>query len=138
MAQTSDTSVDDYIAAQREELRPVLEQVRAAIRKAVPDAVETISYQMPAYKAAGGVVIFFAGWKEHFSLYPFADDVVAQFAKELAPYERSKGTIKFPLSQKPPLKLIEKLAKARAADTQKRFEAKQAAKAAARRAKART
>ena len=136
MTKSGFTSVDDYIAAQREDLRPVLEQVRAAIRKGAPDCVEVISYQMPAYKAAGGVVIFFAGWKDHFSLYPFADDVALQFEEELAPYERSKGTIRFALSQKPPLKLIEKLARARAADTQKRFEEKQAAKAAARRLKA--
>ena len=136
MAKTAYASVDDYIAAQREELRPVLEQVRAAIRKGVPDAVEVISYQMPAYKMAGGVVIFFAGWKDHFSLYPFADDATAPFEKELAPYARSKGGIRFPLSQKPPLKLIEKLARARAAETQKRFEEKKTARAAARRAKA--
>jgi uncharacterized protein YdhG (YjbR/CyaY superfamily) len=136
MAKTDHASVDDYIAAQREELRPVLEQVRAAIRKGVPDAVEVISYQMPAYKAAGGVVIFFAVWKDHFALYPFADDATAPFEKELAPYARSKGGIRFPLSQKPPLKLIEKLARARAAETQKRFEEKKAARAAGRRGKA--
>jgi uncharacterized protein YdhG (YjbR/CyaY superfamily) len=136
MPKTDYMSVDEYIAAQREDLRPVLEQVRAAIRKGAPDCVEVISYQMPAYKAAGGVVIFFAGWKDHFSLYPFADDAVAPFAEELAGYARSKGGIRFPLSQKPPLKLIEKLARARAAETQKRFEEKKAARAAARRAKA--
>lgn len=133
MAKTDYKSVDDYIAAQRDDLRPVLEQVRAAIRKGALDCVEVISYQMPAYKAPGGVVIFFAGWKDHFALYPFADDVAAQFEKELAPYERSKGGIRFPLSETPPLKLIENLARARAAETQRRFEAKKAAKAAKRR-----
>lgn len=135
MPKTDYMSVDEYIAAQREDLRPVLEQVRAAIRKGAPDCVEVISYQMPAYKAAGGVVIFFAAWKDHFSLYPFADDAIAPFEKELAGYARSKGGIRFPLSQKPPLKLIEKLARARAAETQKRFEEKQTAKASKRRAK---
>ena len=135
MANTDYQSVDDYIAAQCEELRPVLEQVRTAIRKGAPDCVEVISYQMPAYKAAGGVVIFFAGWKEHFSIYPLTEEVAAQFEKELAPFEKSKGTVRFPLSKKPPLKLIEKLARARAAETQKRFEEKQAA-SAVKRAKA--
>lgn len=134
MAKTRFPSVDAYIAAQPEAVQPVLQQVRAAIRKGAPDAAEVISYQIPAYKAAGGLVIFFAGWKEHFSLYPFADDVAAQFEKELAPYDRSKGTIKFSLSEKPPLKLIEKLARARAAETQKRFEMKQTAKAEKKRA----
>ena len=130
MANTDYKPVDDYIAAQPAPRRAVLQSVRAAIRKVLPDAAEVISYQIPAYRMPGGVVVFFAGWKEHFSLYPFADDVAAQFEKELAPYERSKGTIKFPYAQKPPLKLIEKLAKARAIETQARHEAKQAAKAA--------
>jgi len=131
MARTAYKSVDDYIAAQREELQPVLEQVRAAIRKGAPGCVELISYQMPAYKAAGGLVIFFAGWKDHFSIYPLTEDVAMQFEKDLAPFEKSKGTVRFPLSQKPPLKLIEKLAKARAAETQARFFAKQAAQSKA-------
>jgi uncharacterized protein YdhG (YjbR/CyaY superfamily) len=62
-------SVDEYIAAQSEVLRPKLEQVRAAIRKAVPEAVEGIGYRMPGYKLHGEPMLYFAGFKEHYSLF---------------------------------------------------------------------
>jgi len=114
MAKTDFTSVDDYIAAQPEEVRAVLRRVRGVIRKAVPAAEEVISYQIPAYKLPGGRVIWFAGWKKHFSLYPATGRLVAEFKKELAPYTVSKGTIRFPLSEPVPAKLIERIAKFRA------------------------
>jgi hypothetical protein len=78
MARTDVKSVDDYIAAQPAEVRPVLEQVRAAIRKAIPKAEEVISYQIPAYKLDGQTVIFFAGFKGHFSLYPIAGATIRE------------------------------------------------------------
>ena len=114
MAKTDYQSVDAYIAAQPEAMQGILESVRSAIRQAVPGAVEVISYQIPAYKLPGGTVIFFAGWKEHYSLYPATDGVVAAFKDELAPYKLSKGTIRFPLSQPVPADLIARIAKLRA------------------------
>jgi uncharacterized protein YdhG (YjbR/CyaY superfamily) len=63
-------SVDEYIAAQPEAVRPMLEQVRAAIRRAVPEAVEGIGYRMPGYKLQGKPMLYFAGFKEHYSLPP--------------------------------------------------------------------
>ncbi len=128
MANTDYKSVDDYIAAQPERLQALLQSVRAAIRNGAPDTKEDISYQIPAYKAPGGTVIFFAGWKEHFSLYPLSAELAETFKTELASYKMSKGTIRFPLSEPPPLKLIERLAKARAAEIAKLAEQKRAAK----------
>ena len=90
--------------------------VRAAIRKGVPGVEESISYQMPTYKLGGRRVLFFAGWKKHYSLYPVTDSLVAEFKDELEPYEISKGTIRFPLSAPAPVKLIERIAKFRAGE----------------------
>ena len=67
----------------------------------MPGAEEVISYHMPAYKLDGRVVLYFAGRKQHYSLYPATGHVVAAFLDDLAPYEISKGTIRFPLSKTP-------------------------------------
>ena len=114
MAKTDFKSVDEYLGSQPEAARAVLEHVRRTIRKAVPEAQEVISYQIPAYKLRGRTVLYFAGWKEHYSLYPAGPQLVEAFKDELAPYEVSKGTIRFPLSQPVPVELIERLAKFRA------------------------
>jgi uncharacterized protein YdhG (YjbR/CyaY superfamily) len=117
-------SVDDYLAAQPESAQRILGRVRSAIRKAMPEAEEVISYKIPAYKLHGRVVLYFAGWKEHYSLYPASGGLVAEFRDELAPYELSKGTIRFPLSQPVPAKLIERIAKFRAQEAATRSKAK--------------
>jgi uncharacterized protein YdhG (YjbR/CyaY superfamily) len=114
MAKTDFKSVDDYIASQPEAAQDMLGRVRRAIRKAVPDAEEVISYQIPAYRVHGRVAIYFAGWKRHYSLYPATDSLVAAFEDELSPYKISKGTIRFPLSEDVPVKLIEDIARFRA------------------------
>ena len=114
MAKTRFTSVPEYIAAKPKEARVALEGVRKAIRKAVPAAEEGLAYQMPVYTLNGVPVIYFAGWKEHYSLYPASDALVAAFKRELAPYERSKGTIRMPLGEPVPVKLIERIARFRA------------------------
>ena len=114
MAQTDCNSVDEYIASQPESEQGILARVRSAIRKAVPEAEETISYKMPTYKLHGGPVLYFAAWKQHYSLYPAGARVVAAFKDELAAYEVNKGTIRFPFSQSVPVKLIGRIAKFRA------------------------
>jgi uncharacterized protein YdhG (YjbR/CyaY superfamily) len=114
MAKTAFKSVDDYIAAQPEAAQRVLTRVRRVIRKAVPDAEEAISYQIPAYKLNGRMLMYFAGWKEHFSLYPLNTRIAKALKKDLAGYETSKGTIKIPLSATFPAKLIEGFARMRA------------------------
>lgn len=106
--------MDDYLASQPHKARPVLNRVRAIIRKAVPRAEEAISYQIPAYKLDGRAVIYFAGWKQHYSIYPATSSVVDALEKELAPYKISKGTIRFPLSERVPAMLIGRIAKLRA------------------------
>ncbi len=107
--------MDEYIASKPERIQDVLERVRGAIRKALPQAQEVISYQIPAYKLNGRIVIYFAGWKEHYSIYPANARLVAKFKKELAPYEvNNKGTVRFPLSARIPVRLIAGMAKFRA------------------------
>jgi len=115
MGQPDFKSVDDYIAAQPEAARGILQRVRNAIRKAVPKAEELISYKIPAYKLARAPVLYFAGWKQHYSLYPASPNVIAEFKDELAPYEIRKGTIRFPLADPVPVRLIGRIAKFRAA-----------------------
>jgi len=95
-------------------VQAVLKRVRSTIRKTVPAAEEGISYQIPTYKLNGVPVIYFAGWKQHFSLYPASDDLVVAFKDELAGYEISKGTIRFPLSDPVPEDLIERIVSFRA------------------------
>jgi uncharacterized protein YdhG (YjbR/CyaY superfamily) len=106
-------SVDEYIASQPEAVQRILEGARGAIRKALPRAEEVISYKIPAYKLQGETVIYFAGWKQHYSLYPAGSRLVAAFKDELAPYKVIKSTIRFPLAQPVPVKLIERIAKFR-------------------------
>ena len=127
MAKTNFRSVDDYIASQPEATQAVLERVRSIIRKALPAAEEAISYQIPAYKLPGGAVVYFAGWKQHYSLYPASAALVKAFKAELAPYELSKGTIRFPLGETVPAKLIERIAKFRAKEVAEDAEAKASA-----------
>lgn len=113
MAKTDFKSVDDYLATIPEPTRAVLEQVRATIRKALPKADEVISYQIPAYKVDGVAVVYFAGWKEHFSIYPVGEGL-AEKIPEAAGFPVSKGTIKFSLKEKVPTALIVKIIKLRA------------------------
>jgi uncharacterized protein YdhG (YjbR/CyaY superfamily) len=108
-------SVDEYLAAQPDAVRPKLEQVRAAIRKAVPDAVEGIRYRMPGYKLYGKPLLYFAGFKAHYSLFAASGSFFATLADELKGYELRKGTVHFPLTKPVPVKLITRIAKLRAA-----------------------
>jgi uncharacterized protein YdhG (YjbR/CyaY superfamily) len=114
MAKTDFKSVDEYIASKPRDVQGVLKRVRSTIRRAVPAADEVISYQIPAYKLNGVSLLYFAGWKNHFSLYPASDAMVAAFKDELADYRISKGTVRFPLSEPVPVNLIERIAKFRA------------------------
>jgi uncharacterized protein YdhG (YjbR/CyaY superfamily) len=126
MAKTDFKSVDEYIASQPEVVQGLLERVRSTIRKAVPGATEAISYKIPTYKLHGGPVLYFAGWKQHYSLYPATDHVVAAFKDDLAPHEVNKGTIRFPFSEPVPVTLIERIAKFRAKEVAEREKAKAA------------
>lgn len=130
---TEALTVDGYLAAQPATARRVLAKVRATLRKALPEAEEVISYQIPAYRLHGRMVLYFAGWKQHYALYPVTQALTAAFKKELAPYELSnKGTVRFPLDAPAPLALIGRIAKYRAAEVAALAEAKAAGKRKAR------
>jgi uncharacterized protein YdhG (YjbR/CyaY superfamily) len=137
MAKTDFKSVDEYIATFPENVQAVLQRVRRTIRKAVPTADEVISYQIPGYKVRGARVIYFAGWKEHYSLYPLTDSTAKVFKKDLAPYEVIKATVRFSLSKPVPVTLIERIAKFRAKEAADQAKAKPPrARATAKRKKA--
>ena len=111
MAKATPESVDEYIARHPQDVQATLRRVRSVIRKALPGAEEVISYQIPAYRLHDRCVIYFAGWKQHYSLYPASAGLVAAFRKDLAPYPVSKGTIRFPLGRPVPGTLIAGIAK---------------------------
>jgi uncharacterized protein YdhG (YjbR/CyaY superfamily) len=104
--------IDEYIAACPPEVQPVLEKIRATIRRAVPDARETISYRMPTFTLRG-VVLHFAAFRQHIGLYPPVHGDPELMA-EIAPYAGEKGNLRFPLDRRIPYALIGKLAKVRA------------------------
>ena len=126
MAKTNFTSVDDYIAIHPPNVQEVLHKVRGVIRKAIPKAEEAISYQIPTLKFNGQYVIYFAGWTKHYSLYPANERLVAAFQQELVPYPMSRGTIRFPLAEPIPAKLIAGIAKFLFQEASERADAKAA------------
>ena len=129
MAKTNFKSVDDYIASQPEDVQDVLQRVRSVVRKALPRAEEMISYQIPAYKLRGAAVLYFAGWKQHYSLYPITGEIVRAFKDDLSEYKISKGTVRFPLAEPVPVKLIARIAKLRGKEVAERETAKGAGSA---------
>src|SRR4029453_8177909 len=126
MAKTDFKTIDEYIATFPPDVQAILQRVRTTIRKAVPKAEEAISYQIPTFKLHGSYVVYFAGWKQHYSLYPASSQLVAAFKDELAPYQVNKGTIRFPLSKPVPVKLIAGIARFLAKEAEARAKAKAA------------
>jgi uncharacterized protein YdhG (YjbR/CyaY superfamily) len=119
-------SVDEYIATFPPEIRALLQQVRATVRAAAPDAVERIAYQMPTLYQHGNVV-HFAALKQHIGFYPTSSGVAA-FASELGPYISTKGAIRFPLDRPLPLDLIARITRFRVGENRERAAAKAAKK----------
>lgn len=113
MPRTSFKSVDEYITSQPEEVQSILARVRNAIRETAPDVSEVISYGMPTYTLRGSRLLYFAVWKQHYSIYAATKRVVAAFQDELASYKVDKGTIRFPLSEPVPVKLIARITRFR-------------------------
>lgn len=111
-------TVDEYLATVPEDARATLAQVRKAIKAAAPKAGEVISYQMPMYKQHG-MVVGFAAFKNHCSLFPGAK-AVATFKDELKGYKTSKGTIQFPIGKPLPAALVKRLVKSCIADNEAR------------------
>ena len=107
--QQQPATIDEYIADFPENVQPHLEKVRAAIRKAAPDAEEAIKYGMPTFVQQGNL-IHFAAWNTHVGLYPGSKPIV-NFKDELADYKTSKGAIQLPLDKPIPVGLITKIVK---------------------------
>ena len=110
MPKTNFQSIDEYIAACPPDSQAYLRQIRALIKTLAPEAKERISYQMAAFELNGRNFIHFAGWKKHVSLYPVPAGSEA-FERQIAKYAGGKGTLKFPLDEPLPIKLIERVVK---------------------------
>jgi uncharacterized protein YdhG (YjbR/CyaY superfamily) len=115
-------SINEYIATFPEEIQKILEELRATIKAAAPDAEEKISYQMPTF-ALHGNLVHFAAFKKHIGFYPTPSGIQA-FKKELSIYEGAKGSIKFPIEKPLPLELISKIVKFRVAENLKNAQIK--------------
>ena len=101
-------TIDEYINTFPPDIQKILEKIRQTVREAAPEAIETISYQMPAFKLNGRNLIYFAAFKNHIGFYPIPSGIEA-FKKELAPYIRGKGTLQFPLNKPVPYDLVKKI-----------------------------
>ena len=104
-------NIDEYIAGFPKDIQKILEDVRATIRKAAPEAKEAIKYAMPTFVLNGNLV-HFAAFKNHIGFYPAPTGIEA-FKKELSPYHGGKGSIQFPIDSPVPLALISKIVKFR-------------------------
>ena len=112
---SSPQNIDQYMEGFPAEVQEILRKIRLTIKKAVPQAEETISYKMPTFNLKGQYLLYFAAYKKHIGLYPVpAGD--EEFNQTIAPYQAGKGTLQFPLDQPIPYKLIGQIAKVRAKD----------------------
>lgn len=111
------TNVDDYLAALPEERRAAMELLRTTIRAAVPEATETISYKMPAFRSHDDqFLVSFDAYKAHYSLFPASDAVIEACGDELTPYLFGRGTIRFPADRPIPVALVTKILEVRWAE----------------------
>jgi uncharacterized protein YdhG (YjbR/CyaY superfamily) len=103
--------IDEYISSLPKNIQSVMQKLRKVIRESAPEAEETISYGMPAFKS-NGVLVYFAAHKNHIGFYPTASGVAA-FTKELSAYKQTKGTVQFPIDGPIPFDLVKKIVKFR-------------------------
>lgn len=108
---TTPRNIDEYIAGFPQGVQEILTKIRLTIRKAAPDAEETISYRMPTFALKGNLV-HFAAFKKHIGFYPTPTGI-EKFKNELSVYEGAKGSVRFPLDQSVPFDLISKIVKFR-------------------------
>ena len=101
-------TIDEYIKTFPKDIQIILEEMRQTIKENAPEAIETISYQMPTFKLNGKNLVHFAAFKEHVGFYPTPSGIES-FEKELAPYRTGKGTLQFPLDKPIPFELVKKV-----------------------------
>lgn len=116
-------SIDEYIGTFPENVQKIMEQLRATIKEAAPDAGEKISYNMPTFTLNDTYLVYFAGWKNHIAFYG-APRGNPEFKEDLSAYESGAGTLQFPYDQPMPLDLITKIVKFRAAENRKKTDKK--------------
>jgi uncharacterized protein YdhG (YjbR/CyaY superfamily) len=112
-ADAASVQVRKYLAAQPPRTRVTLKKMRETILAAAPGAVEAFSYRIPSVKLDDKALVWYAGFTNHTSLYPIGDAIKRKYAKDLAGYETSKGTVRFPLDKALPVALVKRLVKAR-------------------------
>ena len=105
--------VDEYMAQLPEDRRAVMEQLRRTIRSAAPDAIEAISYNMPAFRLDGRFLVSYEAYKRHYSLFPWSDGMVEALGEEMRPYAVGKGTIRFPADKPIPFELVTRIVEIR-------------------------
>jgi len=112
-------NIDEYIATFPSDVQRILKHVRATIRTAAPDATESISYRIPAFRLHGSYLVYFAGHTKHVGVYPAPVDA-PELKKLLAPYATGKGTVQFPLDTPIPVDVITRIVKFRAKENLRR------------------
>lgn len=117
--------IDSYLALVPAHLRPLLHKLRQTIRKAAPKAEELISYGMPAFRYHG-MLVYFAGFKDHCSFFPGNASLINEMKDELKGFKTSKGTIRFSVDNPLPASLVTKMVKARVKQNLEKEKAKQA------------
>ena len=101
------TTVEDYLATLPDDRRAAVEELRRTIRTAAPEAMETIAYEMPAFRSHGGqFLVSYAAFKNHYSLFPASAAVIEALGEAIEPYLAGKGTIRFPASRPIPVALV--------------------------------
>jgi len=109
-----------YLARLQPDARRHVKRLRDIIRATAPRAVPVVSYGILAFRLDGRILVYYAGWREHVSLYPITDRIRRAHASALKGYETSKGTVRFPLDKPLPVRLVRQLVKARIAEVHKR------------------
>jgi len=112
-------TIDEYIEASPKDVQGILQRLRLTIRKAAPEAAETISYQMPTFKLNGKGLVYFAAFKNHIGFYPIPSGIEA-FEKELSRYKQGKGSVQFPIDKPIPYDLVRRIVRFRAKENQER------------------